>query len=90
VAAAGGTKASPEEGCRCPLDVDEDEKPERNKTKNQKGFQPMPLITVSQGGPEIEPGVYPVILVAIEGPKTIIPQGGPNAGQEIEIFDWSR
>jgi hypothetical protein len=48
----------------------------------------MPLFTVSQGGPEIEPGVYQVQLDKVEGPKTIVPQSGPNAGQEVEIFDW--
>jgi len=49
----------------------------------------MPLITVKQGGTDIEPGVYPVTLLGIEGPKTIIPKTGPNAGEETEIFAWS-
>lgn len=49
----------------------------------------MPLITVSQGGPDIEPGVYSVTLAKLEGPKIIYPQSGPNAGQEVEIFDWT-
>lgn len=48
----------------------------------------MALITVNQGGPDIPPGVYQVILTAIDGPKTIVPNSGPNAGQEVEIFDW--
>ncbi len=48
-----------------------------------------PLITVSQGGPDIEPGVYQVILTSVEGPKTIVPQSGPNAGKEVDIFDWT-
>jgi hypothetical protein len=47
----------------------------------------MPLITVNKGGVEIEPGVYQVILTAIEQ-KTIVPNNGPNAGEEVEIFDW--
>lgn len=49
----------------------------------------MPLITVSQGGPDIAAGVYAVALVKIEGPKTITPQNGPNAGQDVDIFDWT-
>lgn len=50
----------------------------------------MPLITVKsgQGAPEIPDGVYPVILASIDGPKTIIPSRGPNAGQEVEILSW--
>lgn len=50
----------------------------------------MPLITVKsgQGAPEIKDGVYPVILAGIEGPKTIVPNSGPNAGQEVEILTW--
>lgn len=49
----------------------------------------MPLITVNQGGPDIEAGVYTVILTGIDGPKTIIPQSGVNAGKEVSIFDWT-
>jgi hypothetical protein len=48
----------------------------------------MSLITVSKGGVDIEPGTYTVTLVSIEGPKTITPRNGPNAGQDVEIFDW--
>jgi hypothetical protein len=48
-----------------------------------------PLITVKQGGSEIPPGVYPVTLVTIEGPKTIVPNAGPNAGKEVEILSWN-
>lgn len=48
----------------------------------------MALLTINGGGTDIEPGVYPVILTAIEGPKTIVPQSGPNAGQDVDIFDW--
>lgn len=50
--------------------------------------QTMPTITVGSGAPAIEPGTYPVTLVGIE-PKTIIPKTGDNAGQEVEIFEWS-
>jgi hypothetical protein len=49
----------------------------------------MPLITVSQSGSDIPPGVYPVILASIEGPKTIVPQSGPNAGKEVDILSWN-
>jgi len=51
----------------------------------------MSLITVSAGaaGADIEPGTYTVTLVSIEGPKTITPRSGPNAGVDIEIFDWN-
>jgi hypothetical protein len=47
----------------------------------------MPLITIKSGA-DIPDGVYPVILAGIEGPKTITPQQGPNAGQEVEILSW--
>ena len=49
----------------------------------------MPFMTVSSGGPDIDDGVYPVTLTAIEGPKTITPQNGPNAGQDVDIFEWA-
>lgn len=47
----------------------------------------MPLITVKQGGPSanLEPGVYPVILTALNGPKTIYPA---NAPEGTDIFEW--
>lgn len=48
----------------------------------------MPFITVNQSGPDIEDGVYPVILVDIKGPKTVMAQRGPKAGQEIDLLDW--
>lgn len=48
----------------------------------------MPLLTVTAGGPEIPENVYSVTLTKIEGPKSIFPQSGPNAGQEVHIFDW--
>jgi hypothetical protein len=47
------------------------------------------LITINPGaGIEVPPGVYPVTLVEISGPRVIVPQSGPNAGQEVEILDW--
>jgi len=52
----------------------------------------MPLtgpITVTGGGPDIADGVYTVVLTAIDGPKSITPQRGPNAGQTVTIFDWT-
>ena len=50
----------------------------------------MPLITVKSGAPsDIAPGAYTVTLTAIDGPRTIVPQSGQNAGQEIEILDWT-
>jgi len=48
----------------------------------------VPLISVTTGGPDIDPGTYPVTLVDIEGPKVITPQSGPTAGQEMEILVW--
>lgn len=48
----------------------------------------MPLFEVKAGGPEIDDGVYPVILSDITGPKTVTVQRGPKAGQEIDLFDW--
>ena len=49
----------------------------------------MALITVKGSGTDLQPGAYEVTLTALEGPRTIIPQSGPNAGQEIEILDWT-
>lgn len=49
----------------------------------------MPLFEVKAGGVEIADGVYPVILTAITGPKLVTAQQGPNAGKEIELFDWT-
>ena len=48
-----------------------------------------PFVTVSSGGPDIPDGVFSVTLTAIEGPKTITPQNGPNAGQDVDIFEWA-
>ena len=48
----------------------------------------MPFITVNSGGVDIPDGVYPVTLVEIKGPKTVLAQRGPKAGQEIELLDW--
>lgn len=52
----------------------------------------MPLeITITAGAPQtdIEPGAYEVTLLAIEGPRTILPQSGPNAGKEVDLYDWT-
>ena len=49
----------------------------------------MPLFEVKAGGVEIPDGVYPVVLTAITGPKLVTAQQGPNAGKEIELFDWT-
>lgn len=55
----------------------------------------MPSVTVTSGAPDIADGVYPVVLVEIKGdlndpesPKTVTAQRGPNAGQDIELWDW--
>jgi hypothetical protein len=46
-------------------------------------------LTVSSGAStDIPDGVYPVVLVDIRGPKTVVAQRGPKAGQEIELLDW--
>lgn len=49
----------------------------------------MPLFEVKAGGVEIPDGVYPVVLTQITGPKLVTAQQGPNAGKEIELFDWT-
>lgn len=47
-------------------------------------------ITVKSGAPtDIEPGVYNVTLTALEGPRTIYPQTGVNAGKEVDVLDWT-
>ncbi len=49
----------------------------------------MPIFEVTNGGAsEIPDGVYPVILLDIKGPRTVMAQRGPNAGSEIDLFDW--
>lgn len=48
----------------------------------------MPFIEVTQSGPDIPDGVYPVTLVDIKGPKTVTAQRGPKAGQDIALLDW--
>jgi hypothetical protein len=53
-----------------------------------EGETHVPLLTVTAGGPELPENVYSVTLRKIEGPKSIFPQSGPNAGQEVQIFDW--
>lgn len=49
----------------------------------------MPLFEVKAGGPNLPDGVYPVILTDIKGPKTVVAQRGPNAGEEVQLFDWT-
>jgi hypothetical protein len=51
-------------------------------------MEPQLVFTITEGGPDIDAGVYSVTLTAIEGPKTIVPQTGLNAGKEVRIFDW--
>lgn len=46
-------------------------------------------ITVTGGGPDIADGTYPMQLVAFEGPRTFRPENGPNAGQDVTVFDWT-
>jgi hypothetical protein len=57
-------------------------------THEDEGDKNVPLLTVTAGGPELPEAVYSVTLMKIEGPKSIFPQSGPNAGQEVQIFDW--
>lgn len=47
----------------------------------------MPVITINKGGVDIADGVYPVILTSLTE-KTIVPQQGKQAGQEVDIFVW--
>jgi hypothetical protein len=51
----------------------------------------MTTITVSAGAPatDIEPGVYEVELLSVEGPRLIYPQSGVNAGKEVAVLDWT-
>lgn len=44
---------------------------------------------VEKGGPDIEDGTYRVTLAKVDGPKTITPQQGPNAGKDVVIYDWT-
>ena len=48
----------------------------------------MPLLTVGTGAPDVTPGTYPMTLTKIE-PKIIVPQAGKNAGEEVEVFEWT-
>jgi len=52
---------------------------------------PSPTITVSAGAPaiDLQPGTYEVVLTALDGPRTILPQTGPNAGKEVDVYDWT-
>jgi hypothetical protein len=33
--------------------------------------------------------VYIVVLTKLDGPKSITPQRGPNAGQTVVVYDWT-
>lgn len=48
----------------------------------------MAKITINSGASDIKPGTYEVILVSVEGPKTVLAKNGPNAGQELQLLDW--
>lgn len=55
----------------------------------------MPFTEIKAAGPDIADGVYPVMLTDIKGdpedpnrPKTVTAQRGPNAGKDIELWDW--
>lgn len=48
----------------------------------------MSFIEIKSSGPDIPDGVYPVMLTDILGPKTVLAQRGPKAGQEIQLLDW--
>lgn len=48
----------------------------------------MPMLTVQQGGPDIDDGAYEVTLLKIDGPITITPKNGVNAGKDIDIYEW--
>jgi len=48
----------------------------------------MTTITVTSGAPDIQDGQYPMYLKKLDGPKTITPKTGPNAGQDVDIYDW--
>ena len=51
----------------------------------------MSFITITKGGPttDIPDGVYPVVLTGINGPKTVTARRGPNAGQDVDLLEWS-
>jgi hypothetical protein len=45
-------------------------------------------ITISNGAPSIDPGVYLVTLLDIGEPRTFTAQSGPNAGEDVTVRDW--
>ena len=47
-----------------------------------------PLFTVGTGAPDVAPGTYSMTLLSIE-PKTIVPKAGPDAGSEVDVFEWT-
>jgi hypothetical protein len=56
---------------------------------DERNSPPVALITVNSGAPDIEPGTFTVTLTDISGPRTIVPKSGPNAGEEVEVLDWT-
>lgn len=48
----------------------------------------MPFIEIKSGSVEIPDGVYPVTLVELKGPRTVMANQGPKAGQEVQLIDW--
>jgi hypothetical protein len=51
----------------------------------------MPFIEIKRGGSDVEipDGVYAVTLVDISDPRTVTAQRGPNAGQDVDLIDWT-
>lgn len=49
----------------------------------------MSFIEIKSGGPDINPGTYPVVLMAISDPRTVLAQRGARAGQEVDLLDWT-
>lgn len=52
----------------------------------------MPNITIRQGGgPDVDDGVYPVILVEVNGPKRIFPANPPDNSPDggVDILEWT-
>lgn len=51
----------------------------------------MPFIEIKRGGSDVEipDGVYAVTLIDISNPRTVTAQRGPNAGQDVDLIDWT-
>lgn len=60
-----------------------------SRQADERNSPPVALITVNSGAPDIEPGTYTVTLTDISGPRIIVPKSGPNAGEEVEVLDWT-